>query len=176
MRSIVVTAAAAVLSCWLAPALPGAAQKGEADQQFVKEAWEASTVEVTLGQVAMKNAASEEVKQFGKRMVDDHMKANGELLAIVNKNKIFSPKGVSKKHQEMMDRLSAKQGAAFDREYMKMMVDDHQMAVGKFEKATKELQDAELRGWAARTLPTLRDHLILAQKIEQKVSAKEGGK
>jgi putative membrane protein len=170
--SIVELAAAAILGAGLLSATPGTAQKGDADQQFITQAWEANTVEVTLGQVAMRNAASEEVKQYGKRMMTDHMLANKELMDLVSKNQIFSPKGVSKRHQAMMDQLAALKGPEFDREYIRTMVDDHRKAVSTFEKASKECQDPSLKAWAAQKLPTLREHLKLAQQIEQKVGGK----
>jgi len=50
-----------------------------ADSDFLKEAAQGGMMEVQLGKLAQEKAADEKVKQFGKRMDQDHSKANDEL-------------------------------------------------------------------------------------------------
>ena len=54
--------------------------------------------------------------------------------------------------------MSAMTGAAFDREYTKMMVSDHRKDVSDFEKESTRGTDADLKEFATRTLPTLQEH------------------
>src|SRR5262245_13126398 len=49
--------------------------KPMSDHKFVTEAANGSMAEVELGKLAQDKASSEQVKSFGKRMVDDHSKA-----------------------------------------------------------------------------------------------------
>ena len=62
------------------------------------------------------------------------------------------------------DRLSKLSGAAFDRAYMKAMVDDHVKDVSEFKKEAKSGTDPEVKAWAAKTLPTLEEHLKMARE------------
>jgi predicted outer membrane protein len=68
-------------------------------------------------------------------------------------------------HQQHIDHLRSLSGDEFDRAFGKHMVQDHQKAVAKFTKASESLEDAELKSFAAKTLPTLQQHLTAAQQL-----------
>lgn len=135
--------------------------------KFVTEAAGGGMMEVTLGQTAQQQAVSQRVKDFGAMMVRDHTKANDELKAIANAKNFTLPATIPEKHQKHVDDLSKKQGKDFDKAYMKMMVNDHEEDVKKFEKAAKESADASIKDFATRTLPTLRMHLDSARAINK---------
>lgn len=124
-------------------------------------------MEVTLGQTAQRQAASQRVKDFGSMMVRDHTKANDELKAIATAKSFTLPAMLPEKHQKDVDDLSKKTGSDFDKAYMKMMVKDHEDDVKKFEKAATDATDPAIRDFAARTLPTLRVHLDSAKAIHK---------
>jgi putative membrane protein len=118
-RSINVALVAIVLCLWLAPsAFAGQRQKAMTDQTFVQKAVVGGLAEVQLGKMAAEHAASPEVKQFGQRMVEDHGKANWELMALVERKGISVPTTLHQKHQQEADRLATLQGKAFDRAYI----------------------------------------------------------
>ena len=96
------------------------------DQHFMKEAAEGGMAEVQLGQLASQRASSDSVKQFGKRMADDHQKAADELKQLASQKGVALPTSLDRGHQRLYDRLSKLSGADFDRAYMKEMVKDHQ--------------------------------------------------
>ena len=79
---------------------------------------------------------------------------------------------MAKKHQALKKKLSALTGAAFDREYMSQMVKDHSSAVALFQGQATNGTDADLKNWAAKTLPTLQEHLRMAREVSAKVGAK----
>lgn len=145
-----------------------------ADRAFITEAAEGGLAEVDLGRLATKQAANEAVKQFGQRMVDDHSKANDELTSLAQQKGMTVPTAPNAKQQATAQRLEKLQGAEFDKAYMQDMLQDHKKDVAAFEKASKSAQDADLKAWAGKTLPTLRDHLQLAQDTAAKVGAKGG--
>jgi putative membrane protein len=72
---------------------------------------------------------------------------------------------MDKKHREVMDHLLTLKGADFDHAFMKHMVSDHQEAIALFEREAKDGKDPELKDFASKTLPTLREHLKMARKI-----------
>lgn len=80
------------------------------------------------------------------------------------------PKQPARKTQMEKDRLSKASGAAFDREYAKMMVKDHEQDVAGFKRESQQAPDPDLKAWAAKTLPTLEDHLKSIKQIESQVA------
>ncbi|HTL45363.1 MAG TPA: DUF4142 domain-containing protein [Vicinamibacterales bacterium] len=142
-----------------------------ADKAFVREAAIGGMAEVDLGNLAKEKASSADVKSFGDRMVTDHGKANDELKQWAEQNKVTLPTEIDAKHKAMHDRLSKLSGDAFDKAYMKDMVADHKADVAKFRTESKSAHNADLKAWAGKTLPTLEDHLKLAQDTAAKVGA-----
>src|SRR5690348_16339814 len=59
-----------------------AKSSGSMDHTFIMKAAEGGLAEVQLGKLAADKGSSEQVKQFGQKMVDDHGKANDELKTI----------------------------------------------------------------------------------------------
>src|SRR3954471_6435886 len=91
------------------------------DQHFMQEAAQGGQAEVALGQMAAKQAANEDVKKFGQRMVDDHSKLNGDLAKVAQQKGMTVPQTLDKKHQEELDKLAKRGGVDFDKEYMSKM-------------------------------------------------------
>lgn len=116
-----------------------------------------------LSELAQQKASSAQVKEFAKMMVADHTKANDELKMIATKKGIILPTDLAKKDQMAMDKLSKLSGADFDKAYSAEMHKDHVKTVAEFEEASKTVKDPELKGFAEKTLPTLRAHLEKAK-------------
>jgi putative membrane protein len=169
-RHLIAGALVAVAVCvWLTPSVwAGQRQKRSADQSFAEKAAVGGLAEVQLGKLAVGRAASPDVKQFGQRMVDDHGKANRELMALVEQKGISVPTALDPTHQKEADRLAKLQGAAFDRAYIQHMVKDHQEDVRLFRTQAQQGTDPELKRFAADTLPTLEAHLNMAQNLAKK--------
>lgn len=137
----------------------------EEDSKFVVEAASGGMMEVQLGELAQQKAANQKVKDFGAMMVRDHSKANDDLKTIAGSKNITLPPAPGEDHMDDIKKLSEKSGKEFDKDYIKMMVDDHEKDIDHFEKCSKDAKDAELKAYAAKTLPTLREHLAEAKKI-----------
>jgi len=143
--------------------------KGVSDQAFVKEAAIGGLAEVQLGNLANEKASNSDVKQFGERMVTDHSKANDELKQVAQKQNVQLPTDLDAKHKALVARLSKLSGDAFDKAYMKEMLSDHKHDVAAFKKESSSGKDADVKQFASSTLPTLEDHLKLAQDTASKV-------
>jgi len=135
------------------------------DHEFVMDAAMGGLMEVELGRLAAQNGMSEAVKQFGQRMVDDHSKANQELMTLARSKGMTLPTALDEKHQKDVTKLSAMSGAEFDRAYSKMMLSDHNKDVKEFEKQSTKGGDADLKAFASKTLPTLQEHLQMARAL-----------
>jgi putative membrane protein len=157
---------AIVVCTWLATsAFAGQRQPASPDQAFVKKAAVGGLAEVQLGKLAVDRAASPDVKQFGRRMVEDHDKANRELMAVVEPKGLAVPTALDRKHRQAADRLAKLQDPAFDRAYIQEMVKDHEEDVRLFRTEAQQGKDPELKRWAATILPTLEEHLTMARNL-----------
>jgi putative membrane protein len=142
------------------------------DQKFMMEAATAGMEEVELGRLAATHASSDAVKQFGQRMVDDHSKANDELMQIASTKGVTLPTALDDKHKADVTKMSQLSGAAFDSAYVKEAgVKDHNKAAKLFQGEADKGKDADLKAFAAKTLPTVQDHLRMAQELDNGMRA-----
>jgi putative membrane protein len=151
------------------------APKMTSDAKFANAAAVGGMEEVQLGQIAAQKGASDEVRQFGQRMVDDHTKANQDLMQVASGKGWALPTALDAKAQGDVSKLSALSGDKFDKEYVKMMLDDHKKDVGEFQKESTGGADADIKSFATRTLPTLQDHLQMIQRIHDKMALRKSG-
>lgn len=140
----------------------------EDDAEFAVAAADGGLMEVQLGELAQKNAASAEVKKFGQTMATDHSKASEELKTLASQKNITLPTMLSNEKQKKYDDLAKKQGAEFDKAYISFMVDDHKEDIDEFEEAAKEAKDPDVKAWAQGKLPTLKHHLEMAEALNKK--------
>jgi putative membrane protein len=143
------------------------ARADEKTADFVVNAADAGMREVQLGQLAVANASSPQVKQFGQMMVDDHSKVNDELKATATSKNITVPAALSEKSQKIYNDLAEKTGADFDKEFIDQMVKDHKDAIDLFKKQADDGKDAELSKWAQEKLPSLQHHLEMAESAQE---------
>lgn len=136
------------------------------DRKFLEKAAESGMAEVTEAKTAQQKGSSDAVKQFAQRMETDHTKANDELKQLAGKKGVTLPTELARKHERAERKLEGKSGADFDKAYAKAEVKDHKDAVKLFEKASKS-KDADIKAFADKTLPTLREHLQAAQDLEK---------
>lgn len=158
--------ALSIFACSCVVSAQEAAQRTAAvDRNFIVEAGSAGAAEVALGRLAQKNGSSESVKRFGSQMVADHGKSSNELAALAKTLGVDMPSGPTGKHLEAIRRLENLKGVQFDQVYAQQMIADHVATVGLYEKQEKTGNSAELKAFVTRTLPTLREHLNMAQAL-----------
>jgi putative membrane protein len=141
------------------------------DKKFIMDAAQDGMVEVELGQLAQQKASSPDVKSFGQKMVEQHTKANEELKTIASAHNVTLPTDLEAKQRTNIDRLSKLEGEQFDKAYMQYMVQDHKKAVSLFDKTSKSAKNDDVKQFAAKTLPALREHLQSAQTVNSSVSS-----
>jgi len=144
------------------------------DTDFAKDAAQGGLAEVKMGELAQQKGSSDTVKDFGKRMVEDHTQANDKLKSVASQENMKLPEKLSKKDQRTYDKLSQLSGAEFDRAYARDMVRDHKNDVAAFEQEANSGQDRAVKNFASQTLPTLQDHLKMAQQMEKEVASTGG--
>jgi putative membrane protein len=139
------------------------------DQRFVQEAGAGGLAEVELSKIAQKSE-NPEVKNFADRMVQDHSKANQELVTVASSLGVDVPKALDAEHQRLSQKLAGLHGKAFDEEYMRAMLDDHNKTVMLFQAEERSGQNPELKQFAQKALPILQTHQKMAQELSRKVT------
>jgi putative membrane protein len=139
------------------------------DRKFMEKTAQHGIAEVKMGELAQQKASNPQVKDFGARMARDHGKANDELKKLASSKGIQLPSDTDKEHQSKMAKMQDKSGSDFDKAYMADMVADHKKDVTEFKKQAKAANDPELKAFAEKTLPTLEEHLKLAQDTDKAV-------
>lgn len=166
-----------------------AGERGTADSQitagardWLEDMMAGSMAEVKLGEMATERAQHADVKAFGQTMVRDHGKALDELKQLGSKYNVMAPVELPDEQRDMSERLSKLQGREFDREYIDAMVDKHEKTLANLEdrldkegddenprytpKQTDNAVDVQLNQWAAKTAPTVRQHLEKARQLD----------
>jgi len=143
-----------------------------ADKDFVLQAVKDNIQERVLGKMAQQQSQNDAVKDYGKMLVTDHNDALEKLVDLMNKNGLPQPKGLPEVRSEAVKKLQGLSGPAFDKEFVNMMVTDHQKAVDEFRHVAATAQNADVRDFAKNTLPTLEKHLKDAQDLQSKLGSK----
>jgi putative membrane protein len=152
----------------------GSSALSPADKRFVKAAAQGGMAEVELGRLAVEKAASDDVKKFGQRMIDDHSRANDQLKQVAAQQGITLPTTLDAKDEATKERLSKLSGDQFDKAYMRDMVRDHKKDIADFKSESSTGRDSAVKNFASDTLPTLESHLKEAETIEPKVMQARG--
>lgn len=141
------------------------------NDEFVVKAATGGMMEVTLGNVAVQKATHPDVKALAQTIVNDHTRANAELKAIATAKGITLPTDMTPEQHAHHARLEALSASEFDREYLNMMVTDHNEDIALFEKKAAAEPKDELSAFAEKTLPALRKHLEMTQQAMQRLGS-----
>lgn len=146
----------------------------EKDAQFIVDAAAINMEEIKLGELAETRATMDNTKQFAQMMVQEHTTGYTQVTQLASSKSITIPGGLSDAAQKNYDKLSGDKDADFDKDYWDMMVNGHKDAIDKFEKASAEANDADIKSWATNTLPALRTHLEKAQQYQEEYKKTKG--
>ncbi len=160
------TLSIAIFALTLSAGAPGlAANASKADQTFLHDAVQGNLAEVQMGQLAKEKGQSDAVKSYGQMLVTDHSANNEKATALAEQNGLSAPTEPSAKQKAGYDKLNGLSGAAFDREFAKMMVMDHKEDIAKFKRQAAK-KDDPFAQFASDTLPVLQKHLEAAEKLK----------
>ncbi|MEJ8803196.1 DUF4142 domain-containing protein [Pontibacter sp. H249] len=139
------------------------------DATFLMTAASSNMMEIELGKMVAQKATNPEVKQFAQMMVDHHTKATQELKSVASQMGVTLPTTMMPMHQSMIDKVSDKSGAELEEKYMDTMETAHKMDIAMFEAKSQNANETNVKSFASKTLPTLKQHKEKADSIEDKV-------
>jgi putative membrane protein len=154
-----------------APGVPAPNHANTQDRLFAILLAAGGAAEVDFGRLAEGKSQNEAVKQFARRMVQDHTRANGELSSLANAAQIRLPGELDPDQKDMRAKLESLTGAVFDLTYMQGQVIDHQKTVILLQWEIGQGQDAPMQQWASATLPVVLGHLEMAKTLLAELAA-----
>jgi putative membrane protein len=142
------------------------------DTSYIRAVIRGNLTEVSLGRLADSRAASSEVKDFGKRMVDEHGQMNKPWAQLASGYKMpmtgwtvdFGEAG-----KAAIDRLDDLKGTEFDQAYMSEMIQEHEQDLELFERMRSSAQDPQIRDLASTGVSTISQHLQLARQVGSRI-------
>ena len=148
-------------------AAPAFGQGRVTTEDFVKKVAMSDMMEIQASQLALSRNPDADTKPFAEKMVKDHQQTSTELKSLVESGKVKAtlPTALDAEHQKKLDELKAKSGKDFDIAYDRMQQHAHEEAVALFEEYARDGDNADLKAWAAKTLPHLKEHLAMAKRL-----------
>jgi putative membrane protein len=144
------------------------------DTSFAKKAARGGLAEVAMGRLAESHAQSADVKAFGQKMVQDHGAANDKLKVAAEQEHVPLPTRLSPEDQKTLNHLSPLHGEAFDKAYAQTMVKDHKKDIAEFKQEAQSGTASQIQTFAQATLPTLQEHLQMAEKLPEAAATPNG--
>ena len=138
-----------------------------ADQAFVRAVLESDATEVQLGQLAQEKSQSEDVKQFGQKMIENRKRLDDQLAPLAKQLDVSEPKGPNKKTKQEIAKLQTLSGPQFDEEYIRVVEKAHEKDVKNFKSEAQSAQDPNVQRAAQLDAPVIEQHLQAIQQIAQ---------
>ena len=133
--------------------------------RFLVRQADARMMDSLEGQYAANHAVNDGVREYGRRMVEDQAMLLEEIRSIASRKNIKLPDAISSGKADELENLRDTSGREVDEEFLKMIIADHKRDVEAFEKAT-QFSDPDVRAFAERRLPLIREHLREAQDLK----------
>lgn len=141
----------------------------QADQSFLENAIQGSYAEIEGSQLALEKTEDADVSEFAQMMITDHQKMADEASGLARDKGMSPPDGPSVMQRTEITALKALTGGAFDAMYVNRIgVAAHESTIEMFEQASQDVQDPDIRAMITDTLPKLREHLTMAQTLNEK--------
>ena len=152
-------------SILLAAALAPIAAQADSPHDFLTKALKGDNSEIMLGNLAADRGRSQGVRDFGRTLVSDHTQARNEVLDVGRRFGVRPTREMAPGAREERDRLASLRGREFDRQFIRLMIDDHHKDINEFRDEAREHHGA-VSALAERQLPTLRAHLRTAMSLD----------
>lgn len=137
----------------------------KSDKEFLSDAIKTDNAEIALGQLAEQKGSTDNVRKYGQTLVTDHQKGKDAAVALAPDLQVKPMEGLAPDAKQEQSKLQGLSGKAFDKEFAQFMITGHRQAISEFQEKAKE-GDRPVPDLAKQTLPTLQEHLKMAQDLQ----------
>ncbi len=152
-----------VLMCTSALAVALQAHAGK-DDVFLRKAYAGAFFEQKAAQLAEQNASNDQVKLLAHKIATDHQQSNEQLrqIAAIENVKLSSEPA----NAGELEKLSGLKGEAFDKEFVRIMVDFHKSSLPDYLREAKEGKDIAVKQYASQWLLVVQQNLYLSEQVQ----------
>ncbi len=139
---------------------------------FVEKASIANQFEISSSRFALQNSQNDAVKNFARKMIDDHSQLGDQLKSVISVShaSLKQPTvSLDNKHEKMLAELNGLSGQDFDKKYVAEQVEGHKEAAHLFSTYAGKGDDADLQNFARENLPTIEEHLQHAEQLQSSI-------
>jgi len=140
-------------------------QQAAIDKIFVKTAMRSSLTEVQLGELTLKQSNDEQVKQFARKMIEDHTRMNEQMRPVAQHLGAEIPTEGSKKDKSLLSKMQSLSGPAYDQAYIKEEVKNHKQDLSSFHLEASNANNPGVKDAAEQGSKTIAEHLQMAEQL-----------
>jgi len=140
-----------------------------AEQDFMMKATQANLVEIDTARSATQKSDNIDVREYANMIQSDHTGALANLADLMKDKNLPQPNTLPTDAKENIARMNGLTGPEFDREFVNLMVADHEKAVEMFRDQSTTTQNPDLKKYVEVVLPKLEMHLDKAQRLQSKL-------
>ena len=133
------------------------------DNEFMMTAAHSDQNEIQQSKMALAKGVTGMAKDMANKMIADHTKSTADLKAIATKKGVTLPTDMDAEHKAMAPAMEKLSGKAFEQQYIKQMVADHQKTANTMAAHQQMTKDPALQGFITKTLPVVESHLQMAE-------------
>ena len=149
--------------------MAGQTMQNSADRSFIDAAAEANLGEIDIAKMVVQKSTELAVKDFANRMVTDHTQASQKLASVAEMNGVTLPTEASATERNQKSELEKLSGAQLNDAYLRDELQGHKETISAFESEIEHGQNQEAKNYAEQTLPTLQDHIRIAENVAGKL-------
>ena len=145
-----------------APAMTEQGKLDRHDHEFLKKAAEINLTEIALGKAA-ERSSDPNIKKIAVMLVKDHSEANRNLERLAASKGVTLPTEPSAWDRHSLNSIEKEQGDKFNKEFLAFNLKGHEKAIALFEKEAARTRDPDIKAWAQKMVPALKEHLAMSQ-------------
>lgn len=144
-------------------------QKQERDAEFMVTAAVHVMQDLEMSQIALRKASSPDTKALAQNIIGEHGTLQSALQALARQKSIVLPTSLGQDQGKRLGELTALNGPAFDRQYAELLEDSHKASIDEFENLSEDAYDGDIRAFAAKHLPLLKNHQDAIDELADKL-------
>jgi putative membrane protein len=137
--------------------------------------------EVELARLMETKATNDSVKAYAKKLVSDHTKSEKDVMNLERQAKLAEKPLKSDTTREaaaheLQKLRSMPKGKALDSAFVQHEVEDHQHDLADAKAMQNQAKNDQLKNLIGQTIPTLQQHLDIAQRLTQELNSSSSGR
>jgi putative membrane protein len=134
------------------------------DTRWLTSAHQAGLAEIQVGQLAVRNGQTEEIRSLGTLLIEDHHRLDGRIQALAARLGVDLPTSPTTEQASIATRLTGQPASRFDLEFVTAMRSAHRTAVADAENEVSTGTDQSVKALAQEALTALKKHLDKFEK------------